>query len=425
MTQPPTTRLMLILGLALALRLVWAALIAVDPVSDQVAYDTFARTLLSSGTHGWSPSAPTAYWAAGTSFLYAGAYWALGAGGPAVVAVNLLMTAIIVLAGHRLASLWFGARAGIAAALLLALWPTLIFFTTTINSELPFIALCLAGLCLWDGQVRSRLAWPLAGVIWAGALMVRPVILLLPVGLALVRLLRQGRHGWPGLPQALLLVLILLAVTQPWANRNHRELGSPARVSTNFGPNLWMGNNPDSGGGYMELPADVHRLTEAERDRVLKERALAHMRSAPLATLRHTAQKFVKLHGRETIGVAWNEAGIRATLGSAALTPLKLLATAYWFMLMGAALAGFVMLCFRDGPWRALWHPAVACWGYFSLLHAIVVVEDRYHLPGGVFLALLAACFFEALFRDAPLARAAPLTSAAPDAGRRYGDDQT
>lgn len=419
MTLSTKTRLLLILGLALALRLAWATLIAVDPVSDQRAYDTFARTLLSAGVHGWSATEPSAYWAAGTSFLYAGAYWLFGAGGMAVVATNLLMTAIIIPTGYLLAARWFGLRAGLTAALLLAVWPTLIFFTTTINSELPFIALCFAGLCLWDGQARHRLGWPLAGVVWAAALMVRPVIMLLPVGLALARLMRQGRRGWPGLPQALVLTLLMLAITQPWAMRNERVMQSSARISTNFGPNLWMGNNPDSQGGYMELPADVHDMTEAERDHVLKERAFAHMRAAPWDTALTTAGKLLQLHKRETIGISWNENGIRAALGEGALKPLKLLATVYWIVLMGGALAGFVMLCFRDGPWRALWHPALACWGYFSLLHAIVVVEDRYHLPGGVFLALLAACFFDALFRRAPLTRAFP----APDRRNRADDE--
>ncbi|WP_151718185.1 glycosyltransferase family 39 protein [Gemmobacter serpentinus] len=408
MTLSTKTSLLLILALALALRLIWGLLVAVDPVSDQGAYDTFARTLLTAGVHGWSASEPSAYWAAGTAFLYAGAYWIFGAGGTAVLATNLVLTAIIIPAGFRLAANWFGARAGLTAALLLALWPTLIFFTTTINSELPFIALCFAGLCLWDGQARHRMAWPLTGLIWGAALMVRPVILLLPIGLAFARVMRQGLRGWPGVPQTLVLMFLMLAVTEPWANRNEVVMGSDARISTNFGPNLWMGNNPDSTGGYMELPADVHDMTEAERDRTLKDRAYAYMRSDPLVTAKRTAAKFLQLHERETIGIAWNENSIRSTFGAAAITPLKLLATGYWFLLMGGALAGFVMLCFRDGPWRALWHPSLACWGYFSLLHAVVVVEDRYHLPGGVFFALLAACFFEALFRRAPLTRAIP-----------------
>ena len=391
----------LVLLLGMAIRLVWAFVVPVIPVSDQIAYETFAQTLVAHGVHGWSATEPTAYWAPGTAALHAAAFWAFGKSGAVVVGVNLACSALIIVAGCRLGARWFGARAGTASGLLLAIWPNLVMFTTTLSSELPFIALCLSGFLLWDGLRHARWLWPLTGVIWAAAMLLRPVIQLLPLALALGALMRRGRGGAWAVLQAAVILAVMLAVVQPWAWRNATVLQSEARISTNFGPNLWMGNNPDGTGGYMDLPADVAHLSEAARDTTLRDRALDYMMQDPWHTLLRSTQKFLRLHDRETIGVAWNDAGLRQSLGPWALAPLKLLATGFWYAILLAALAGLVLLGLRDGLLRALAHPALCSWGYFSLLHAVVVVEDRYHMPGGVFLVFLAGWVLEASLRPA------------------------
>ena len=60
-----------VLAAGMALRLIWALLIPVDPVSDSAAYETFAWTLVNDGVYGWSADQPSAYWAVGTSAIAA------------------------------------------------------------------------------------------------------------------------------------------------------------------------------------------------------------------------------------------------------------------------------------------------------------------------------------------------------------------
>lgn len=133
----------------------------------------------------------------------------------------------------------------------------------------------------------------------------------------------------------------MLVVVQPWAWRNAEVLQSSARVSTNFGVNLWMGNNPASDGGYMEPPLDTRELSEAQRDTTLRERAVAYMLGAPVETVLRSLRKLMQLHKRETIGVGWNADGLRGTFGEKSLMPMKLLATGFWYLLLVAALGGW------------------------------------------------------------------------------------
>lgn len=141
--------------------------------------------------------------------------------------------------------------------------------------------------------------------------------------------------------QAGLILVLMLVVVQPWAWRNAEVLQSSARVSTNFGVNLWMGNNPASDGGYMEPPLDTRELSEAQRDTTLRERAVTYMLGAPVETVLRSLRKLMQLHERETIGVGWNADGLRGAFGEKSLLPMKLLATGFWYLLLVAALGGW------------------------------------------------------------------------------------
>ena len=54
-------------------------------------------------------------------------------------------------------------------------------------------------------------------------------------------------------------------------------------------------------------------------------------------------------------------------------------------------LAGVAFLLMRKGLWRMLFHPTVLLWGYFGSVHAVIVIQDRYHFPSIPLIAALAA----------------------------------
>lgn len=383
----------------MGLRLVWAVWIPVQPVSDSAAYDQFARTLIQHGVYGWSADQPSAYWAVGTSALAAFTYlFTDGYGG--VVALNLLAGLAILWLGHHLTVRWFGPAAGLCGLALLAFWPNLIAFTSILSSELFFIALVLAGLVFWQRPGRHPMAdLLLAGLIWGLAAYIRPVILLVPVALALVDLRDGPRRFVTTALEAGIALLLILLVSLPWTIRNQTVMGEAIMISTNFGANLWMGNNPDSDGGYMSLPPEVDTMSEVERNAYLKDRAKAFMVEHPGQALALLGRKLVRLNARETIGIAWNEAALQARIGPAGVRAAKLVATGYWYLILLGGFAGIGLLIRQDGAVASLFNPPAALWGYFTALHTVIVADDRYHMAASPFIASLAALSCLAILR--------------------------
>jgi 4-amino-4-deoxy-L-arabinose transferase-like glycosyltransferase len=391
---PSLPRISIILLIALVLRLAWALFIPVDPVSDSGAYEIFATNIADHGVYGFRPDVPGAYWAVGPAAIYAAAYLVFGTGSAVgVVTVNLISALAVVWLLHDLGRRWFGESEGRIAALLFAVWPVAIQFTTVLASEVHFMALTLAGLAAWDRvRMGAGLVWIVAaGLAFGAATYVRPIALLIPAALAVAAILRAPRASVPAILKAAVATALIFAVVAPWSARNERVFGEPVFMSTNFWPNFWMGNHPGTNGHYMSLPAEVAEMGEIERSNYLKEVSIAHLREDPGGFVWRTIWKSVRLHERETIGVAWNEAGIVALAGSTGLTALKLLSTGFWYAVLLAALWGVVVLVRGRGGWATLLSVPVWLWLYFTGVHAVIVIGDRYHMPAIPMIALLAA----------------------------------
>jgi len=388
-----------IISLGMLLRLVWALLVALEPSSDSAAYDTFARTLAEHGVYGWSATEPGAFWAVGTSAIVAATYLVVGDSYIGVVALNLVAAFLSMLLVFRLGEIWFDRLTALLATACVALWPNLIAFTSILSSELYFIALTLLGLWLWERRDGSpMLNVVLCGLVWGLACYVRPVILLLPLALILASVPR----GLPGVLRATLkavaAIALILAVISPWTYRNTQLFGQPVLVSTNFGPNLWMGNNPDSKGTYMYPPKWSESLSEIERANALGEAAKDYIRSDIPGFVIRSLRKAIMLHARETIGITWNQAAIERGLGHIGVMIMKIVASGYWFAMLAAALGGFLVLA-RQSFATAIFHPTVISWAYFTAIPAVIVADERYHMPATPFIALLSGTFIAYLLR--------------------------
>jgi 4-amino-4-deoxy-L-arabinose transferase-like glycosyltransferase len=386
--------------LALALRLLWAVFIPVDPVSDSDAYRIFATNIVEHGVYGFRPDEPGAYWAVGTAAIYAGSYFVFGSGSDiGVVLVNLLSSLAIVWLLHDLGQRWLGEREGRIAALLFALWPLAIQFTTVLASELHFMALSLAALSCWD-RVRGTPAGVgfllLAGLCFGAATYIRPIALLLPAALAMASVLKAPRTILPALSKAVVATVLIFALVAPWSARNERIFGTPVFMSTNFWPNFWMGNHSGTNGGYVPLPPETQGMSEIERSEYLKALSLAELQADPMGFIWRTVWKSARLHERETIGVAWNERQLVMRIGEMGATAVKAISTAWWYAMLLAALGGIVVLTRRNGWWAALLSTPAWLWLYFTAVHAVIVIGDRYHMPAIPMIALLAAIWAQA-----------------------------
>ncbi len=367
-----------IVVLALAVRLVWVALVSVEPISDSYAYFSFATNIAAGNGYCWTPGNPTTYWAVGPSAFFAFFLLFLPSGA-AVVVGNLIATVAGVVAAFFAGRRFFGPLPGLTGAVLFALWPTSIMFTTVYNSEMLFAPLMLAALWMVGSAKLGPRSWAAMGVLFALTAFMRPVALLFPFVLGVSRLARSRRPAETAVGVTIAVAVMAICIA-PWTVRNHRVTGGFVVISTNGGTNLWMGNNPDSDGTYQRLPDRVDGMSELERNRQLKHEAKQYIIRDPIAFVGRTMTKLIKLHRSETIGVAWNEPGMKSGPLHSSGTALKLIGTLFWWGILAGALGGGILLIRFKGIWVFLFHPIVLSALYLIAVQSMVVSQDRYHM---------------------------------------------
>jgi 4-amino-4-deoxy-L-arabinose transferase-like glycosyltransferase len=399
-TRRPVWGWSLVLALALALRVLWAALVPVVPLSDSLAYDLYARNLAKFDQYCLSPGDPSAYWPVGTSFIYSVLYRLFGTGNGSIVGFNIILGTLTTLLVLELATRWFGPKAGLLAGLLYAIWPSQIEFTTILASELLFNFFILLAIFFWNRKAMPN--WTdaiLAGIALAAASYVRPLALILP---ALFLLWTLARGKWTAMiARAAITTAVMLLLILPWTIRNYFAFHTIVLVSTNGGANLWMGNNPDSNGHYMELPPRPPGMNEAQFDNHLGKIAKTYIRQHPDVFLKRSAHRIVNTFDRETIGVDWNQ----EALNDHAIRYLKILSTVYWWAMLLGGIVGVGILVTQNPILKTLLHPAIVMWIYFATVHAVTVSNDRYHFPTIPFIAGLAAMTIVTRFSSAKTRR--------------------
>ncbi len=393
--SPPFVWVVMMLLLTLLLRVAWAIAVPFHPLSDGHAYFEFASNISSGLGYCWEAGKPTTFWAVGPSAIYAIAFRLLGAGAPAVVAVNCVAAAGTTWLGMILGARWCGARCGIITGVMLAIWPTSVMFTTVPNSEVMFCFLLLAGVAvLHTSRVATVATWAAAGPLFAILSLIRPIGLLIPLLIAASLAVRSGRAvRCAGL--LAVCILTMLACIAPWTYRNYLVTGQFVLISTNGGTNTWMGNNPDTSGYYHKLPPSVDGMSEVERNRVLGREAREYIASDIPGFLKRSVRKFFAQHKSETIGVVWNEPALRSTFGDGVVMPLKITTTAFWLCTLALGSIGAIMMARQKGLIATIGHPLVLLTAYMSCVHAVTVIQDRYHLQWAPLLILLSAAVID------------------------------
>ncbi|MEM6370826.1 MAG: glycosyltransferase family 39 protein [Myxococcota bacterium] len=375
-----------ILSVAAALRLLWALLVPVELISDPSAYHALTSNLARGLGYAFEEGNPSAFWPPGTAFFYTPFYAVLGIDPRWTLIPNVLLGLYIVYLGIEIARRVFDERIAEVTGWLLAVWPLFIQFTTVMASELLFTVLLLGSLLAW-ARVQNPWGRGVAvGLLTGCAAYVRPQALPLPIIFGVCEVSRGlpiGRAIWSTGTS----VVLSLALIAPWSIRNHQAFGHFVLISANGGAVLWMGNNPESQGNYMPLPERVSHLNDAERDSFLREEAMAHIKERPGLFIRRCLNRLRATWDRETIGVAWNPG-----LPTASLMPIRIISSLYWWIVGALGLVGFVLWIRRDG-WRHVFtEPYVLSSLAFGALYAVSNGNDRYHMPTGPLIAMLAAC---------------------------------
>lgn len=371
-------------------RLAWGLAIPVIPISDSHAYDVFARNIANGFGYAWEPYHPSAYWPPGTSSIYALVFWLFGHHYLPVVLLQAVVGVAVVALSMLLARRWYGEAVALTAGWILACWPLLVQYTTILASELYLVSFVLLAFWLASAEERKWLGRAVAaGAALGAASYVRPIALAM-APLLFVREARDKRLRVRAVLACVVSIVAMCSVILPWSIRNWHVFHRFVPVSTNGGTNLWMGNNPESTGSYMELPK-LAIANEADRDAYLGKLAIRYIVQRPIEFLGRTAKKAVRLYDRQSIGVSWNEEGITRRFGHAMLLPMKLVSSAYWWIVLATALYGMFGIAKRFGVLQLMLSPPTLAWLYFTLLYSVTVTGDRYAVSAIPFAAILAA----------------------------------
>lgn len=398
--RPLVRPLLAVTLLGLLLRTLFAVLVPVVPaMSDPTAYVRFAESLSRGHGFGWGPAALTAFWPPGPSAMYAALFYLFGERLWLIAAAHVVIGTATVTLTMLLAAHFHGVRVATLAGLLLAVWPQMIFFTTIPSSEPLFTLLVLMGLATWLG-VRSLAFKGIAvGGLFALASLARPTGLLLAGVLAAADVFRERRLLRPAAAAALAGV-VTLGLLLPWAYRNQQVLGRAFLTSSSGSANAWLGNNTRQLPPGEMWPPEVSGMSEVERADYLAAEVRAFIRERPLEYLRRCVVRFFRVHERESIGVVWNDRSFESVgIGPRGQTALKLLANLYYWPVLLAALVGLWLYVRREGLLSLPGHPLAMLWLYFAAVHALTVVQDRYHVPSVPAMAVFAALTLDVLLQ--------------------------
>ena len=105
-------------------------------------------------------------------------------------------------------------------------------------------------------------------------------------------------------------------------------------------------------------------------------------------------------------GVVWNEPSLRARYGDRVLLALKIASNLFWWLALAFAALGIVQRA-SAGRWRAVIEPPALLWGYFALVHAVTVIQDRYHFPSIPWIAMYSGLALASIFSTRRVARPA------------------
>jgi 4-amino-4-deoxy-L-arabinose transferase-like glycosyltransferase len=399
-------RLLAILALAAVVRLAWIALVPNGQYSDSVWYDGAAANLAANGVYGLD--GPSAWFPPGYPFLLTAIYKFVGhseiAGKLANVVIGVSMTGFTYLLGRMVA----GEVVGLIGALLLAVWPNLIFSTGILGSDLltalGFIA------AMWLGMRQRRSSSPLGWQAWLLGILIGWMVLVRPVSLILLTAL--GLWWWldsRALRDAIVrvapLVLVVGVIVGAWTVRNYLQFGEVITIATNGGYNLWQTNHRYADGNDTYWPFvpmdDPEYHTMFYGDEFTKNRegyryAIAYMKAHPDHLIRMLPTKLFWLYHTDTSG--FYEGALYPPMeGPSPVASwiaeherlVEALTFRYYELLMALGVAGVAIAAIRD---RRAW-----VWSLLSLpllltfFHLFFHAKDRYHIPLDGIIAVFAA----------------------------------
>jgi 4-amino-4-deoxy-L-arabinose transferase-like glycosyltransferase len=389
----------------------WIAFTQWEPLPDDDAYryDFAARSLLNGEGYVHLNGAATAFWPPGYPLLLATAYRFLGDSIAVAQIMNVVLGTATVGLTYLIGRRTLGPTTAIVGAGIVALFPSLIFYTGVTLSEITFTFLAMLGIYLLiveaqQGQERDLRLLIGAGLVLGLATLTRGQALFLP--LVMVPFwLRTGFNRPLMFERLVAIALGVGLIVAPWTIRNAVELEAPVFVSTNAGINLWIGHHEGAdGSGGQTAGADLiyshPELSSVAREvRVNSEgfrKGITYALTHPEEEMRLPFKKFFWLFYNDEEGLKWNDGhGAQSFMSTGLRDGLIALSNIYYFAMLAMVALGVRLWFSTKDAGKLLLISLIAYW---IAIHVVFFGDPRFHAPIMPIAALLAAPALVALW---------------------------
>jgi 4-amino-4-deoxy-L-arabinose transferase-like glycosyltransferase len=371
--------LAIIVLLAVGVRVAWIAYANVNPLDgrfdDSVFYFTTANSLAHDFSFRDNFGRLTAHWPPGYPLALSGVFWAVGTHLLAAKALNLALAGATVVLTYALGTRAFDVRVGLLSALLLALSPGHIYFTTLVLTEVLFAFgfLTVTAMLIWWAVDDKRARWQhlLALGIATGCLtLVRAEAVFLPIAFAV--LWKALLTGWrPALRYGAIFGLGFVLALTPWTVRNALRFHE-------FLPLRDGSHGALSNGLDRRYP---HRLDRFSTPAPPLSETFGYMERHPWELIPLHFEKLRNLYRDDSDGIYWIENAAphaKPPLTVAEARRWSLLADWYFYGVGVAALFGAALLLRSPTPRRGALAYVIVAW---TAIEIITWPETRYHLP--------------------------------------------
>lgn len=406
--------LILLIVIALVPRLVWIYFVQTQPFSDFLHLHNYGINASQGDFTGFVNFYAVFPFKMGYGMVLAGLYSLFGTGLMVAKLFNVALSIILVLLLYAGGKMLYSEKAGRIAALLLAVWPAQIMYTSVIASEHLFMVIFTASVLLILRFIKKYTYknyefyngnWILIGigVLVAFAQLVRPMaMLLLPVFAVFVLIYKRYRANTiasVGLSvKSIALVIICYFGVINLVNIPVQKVTGIDITQSEAGFNLMIGTNIKYNGAWNENDFGIIEKNNYDFDKVHKEAkqiAIQRLKGDPKQLIKLAINKYKILWGNENYGYYWSTV---AAEDSKAETMIKshprvfygLSQAFYILIILMAICACFYTL--SEKRYDAL--IILMIFGGILISYTLLEVQSRYHMPVMPLLILFGTSFF-------------------------------
>jgi len=409
-----TVFLILLIVIALVPRLVWIYFVQTQPFSDFLHLHNYGINASQGDFKGFVNFYAVFPFKMGFGMVLAGLYSLFGTSLMVAKLFNVALSIILVLLIYTGGKMLYGEKAGRIAALLLAVWPAQIMYTSVIASEHLFMVLFTASVLLISRFIKNytyknyefyngNLMLIGIGVLTACAQMVRPMaMLLLPVFAVFVLIYKRYRANTiasVGLNvKSIAIVIVCYFGVINLVNIPIQNVTGIDITKSDAGFNLMIGTNSKYDGAWNEKDFGIIEKNNYDFDKVHKEAkqiATERLKGDPKQLMKLVLNKYKILWSNENYGYYWSTVSAESSKPEAIIRSHPRLfygisQAFYILILLMAICACFYTLSERRYDALII----LMIFGGILISYTLLEVQSRYHMPVVPLLILFGTSFF-------------------------------